>query len=102
MCMVFEGSRYSNTELYVDTATDTPFLGTIAIQHINPSEDDTFYQIVEGDRLDLLANKFYGNPQLNWVLLSANPNYLNELEIKIGDVIRVPSPETVRGVLNGD
>ena len=30
-----------------------------------------------GDRLDLLANQFYGDVTLYWIISTANPNYIN-------------------------
>jgi len=53
-------------------------------------------------RLDLLANDFYGTPQLWWVLASVN-NILDPLvSVPEGTSIRVPTKErlSAEGILN--
>ena len=50
--------------------------------------------------MDNLAVKYYGNPELYWVILDANPQYRCELDIKKGDRLIIPSYEEVRECLN--
>lgn len=53
-------------------------------------------------RLDLLANDFYGTPNLWWVLASVN-NVLDPLvSVPTGTAIRVPTKErlSAEGILN--
>jgi len=45
-----------------------------------------------GERIDQIANKYYNDPTLSWVIMCANPQYDNEFEIKIGDDIRIAYP----------
>ena len=46
-----------------------------------------------GDRLDLLANQFYGDVTLYWVIAIANPDKINmgSLFLTEGSQIRIPS-----------
>lgn len=89
--MIFEGSRYSKNHLVNINGKDTiSFRKRIEFKHTFP------YVFKEGDRLDILAYKYYKDPQLWWIILEANPNYLWEGDIQKGDVINIPSEEEVR------
>ena len=50
----------------------------IKIREINDAQitNFEFYNIKEGERPDTVANKFYNNPSLDWVVLLAN-NIIN-------------------------
>ena len=41
---------------------------------IPPQESDIYVVTVQGDRLDLLANQYYQDPTLWWVISIANSN----------------------------
>ena len=55
--------------------------------------DDMYFITQEGDRLDLLANQFYGNPELWWYI--ARVNHLKTMNVEPGIKIRVPN--SIRG-----
>ena len=44
-------------------------------------------------RLDILSNKYYGNPNYDWLIMQANPE-LGSMEFEIPDnsIIRIPYP----------
>jgi hypothetical protein len=46
-----------------------------------------------GDRLDLMANQFYGDSTLYWIIAAANPNQINfgSLFVKEGNQLRIPT-----------
>lgn len=50
------------------------------------------YTVKSGDRLDLLAQKFYRSPRKWWLICDANPdlNYPDDL-LKPGTVLRIPA-----------
>lgn len=50
-----------------------------------------FYQVLEGDRIDNLAFKFYGDPLRWWVIADANPQRLDWESLIPGEIIRVPT-----------
>ena len=60
---------------------------------ISESVDDIWVMTQEGDRLDLLANQFYGNPELWWYI--ARVNHLKTMNVEPGIKIRVPN--SIRG-----
>lgn len=93
--MIYAGSRYANAYVFLDEGKDSTFLGFIPT-FIPVTQKDKVYQFQSGDRLDLLAHKFWGNAQLKWLLLHANPQYMTEFDIQVGDIINVPSlPEGI-------
>lgn len=62
------------------------------IRKITASPTDILHTLKMGERLDNLAYKYYKDPLLSWVIMCANPQYDNELEIQFGEVIRIPFP----------
>jgi hypothetical protein len=53
--------------------------------------DESRYRLLDTDQLDLLADRFYGDPQLWWVLAHANDMVLLPTDLAPGVEIRVPS-----------
>lgn len=62
-------------------------------------DDDQFYTLREGERIDLLAHKLLGNARYFWIILHYN-NIQNSLDIEnfIGEEIRLPSRATVERI----
>ncbi|MFA5366492.1 MAG: hypothetical protein WC333_01020 [Dehalococcoidia bacterium] len=44
------------------------------------------------NRMDRLSRKYYGNPFYDFLIMLANPEYLNEFDIPDGAQIRIPFP----------
>ena len=56
------------------------------------SEDDIYVITVTGDRLDILANRYYGDPTLYWIISSANPSQsFSSMYIIEGSQLRIPN-----------
>jgi len=55
------------------------------------SDADTYLIAQEGDRLDILAAKFYGNPRFWWFI--ARTNNLYSMNVPAGTSLRI-SPHT--------
>jgi nucleoid-associated protein YgaU len=51
---------------------------------------------IQGDRLDTLAYKYYGDAQKWWVILDANPRFMTPFDIRPGDTLSIPSYQDVR------
>jgi len=66
------------------------------------SEDDTVYKVTQTDlgRLDVIAYRYYNDPNLWWVI--AHVNKIEDIfeEILPGTKLRIPSYSTVRLILN--
>ena len=51
------------------------------------------HQVARGDRVDLLADRYFGDPELYWRICDANPLiHPDELVERIGTRIVVPHP----------
>ena len=73
-----EGKRYYKPVKYPD---------------IPPTSNDLYIITTVGDRLDLLANQFYNDVNLWWIISSANPNHVrrDSFNLKPGLEIRIPA-----------
>ena len=90
---VFKGSRYVKTSAYMRRG-ETLVLDIRERVHFNESEC-TFYTVSQADTIDGIAYKHYGNAQLGWAIMEANPVFQSEIEIKPGDVLMIPPFERV-------
>ncbi len=62
---------------------------TTYYDEIPEKNDDIYVQSQDGDRFDLLAFKYYGNPSLWWFIAKANN--MKFMNIEPGKIIRIPS-----------
>ena len=82
-------SRYKNTQTLVDingrnykSRTDYP--------KFQLKETDTYYVTISGDRLDLLAQRFYQDVTKWWIIAEANSLEVLSFEVKPGLQLRIP------------
>lgn len=66
---------------------------------IPESPADYYYYVTAQDRIDLLATRFYGDPNLWWVIASANNLDILPTNLVEGTTIRIPSPTYVTETL---
>ena len=59
---------------------------------IDRRQTDKFIIFDTGNRLDMVSNDYYGNPNYYWIILMANPKYSMPDQIQNGDQIRIPLP----------
>lgn len=90
--------RYSNVKELKNQNRNVGSLGdnyykNVTYPEIKISSDDIYVITEFGDRLDLLANQFYGDVSLYWVIAIANPDKVNmgSLFLTEGSQIRIPS-----------
>ena len=76
-------------------------LKNIKYPNIPPSINDIYAITVEGDRLDLIANQFYKNVDLWWIIATANPDIIrrDSFVLKTGIQIRIPDPKRINSIL---
>lgn len=55
----------------------------------------TYYTVIQGDTIDGIAYRYYGNAQFWWAIMDANPQFVSELDIKPGDVLLIPNLDEV-------
>ena len=69
-----------------------PIYQTVRYPEVGLSENDIYIYSTQGDRFDILANQFYQDQSLWWIISIAN-NFLpqNSLLIPEGIQIRIPN-----------
>lgn len=84
-------NRYSNPILD-KTIKGKPFFKSKAFPSIPLSEDDVYIMTTSGDRLDLIANQYYGDAELWWVISMVNNNITKGLIYPTpGTQLRIPT-----------
>lgn len=91
-------NRYSSISVLKNTnenvgSLGTPYYNSALYPEIPLSEDDIYVITDFGDRLDMLANQFYNDITLYWVISAANPNKLDfgSIFIPEGTQLRIPT-----------
>ena len=65
---------------------------TVRYPEVPRSEDDTYVYTTIGDRFDTLAQEYYEDSSLWWIISIANGTLTqNSLTPKVGSQIRIPS-----------
>lgn len=96
---VFDNSRYLHTRQFTRLKWEIPTL-EIRQRFTFNQEDCTNYEWCEGDTLDGVAFREYGDTALRWAILDANPKYRTEFDINNGDIILIPNYEEVVNIVN--
>lgn len=89
---IYLDSRYADGPLF--KAKDPKnFNQVVTVFRTFPSYAVTFqvYEVTEIDRIENIAVKFLGNPELWWQIMDINPEILNPFEIPPGTMLRIPS-----------
>ena len=82
--------RYESTPIKRRWDGKRVFL-TTRYPDIKPSDDDSFVISSDGDYLDTLAYKYYGDPTLWWIIALANNLGKGKLSVEPGLQIRLPA-----------
>ena len=89
--MIFTDSRYASGTIFKaqDARNDTH---QVTVLRKFPSGKSTYYMYEwqEGDRLDELAYRLYGNSNIWWQIMDYNPEVSDALNIAPGTLLRVP------------
>jgi len=64
---------------------------SIVLPYVEPVDTDILIMTNDGDRLDLLANHYFGDSSLWWVIATANNLTDIDLKLKSGTQLRIPS-----------
>lgn len=86
--------RYQSIRILNDSVVKPKarFYTTVRYPEVPLSENDIYVITTAGDRLDLLANQYYRDSSLYWVIAIANNNLTkNSLYIPEGTQIRIPT-----------
>jgi hypothetical protein len=82
--------RYQNIPVKKNSQRGSEFYSNNIYPDIPLSNDDNYVIAVLGDRLDLLAQDFYGDTSFWWVIASANALPGDSLYIEPGMQLRIP------------
>jgi phage tail protein X len=82
--------RYNDIKI-LKTDTGKNYYKNVLYPEIPLSEDDIYVITNQGDRFDLLANQYYGDPEDYWIISIAN-EFLKQdsMFIPYGTQIRIP------------
>lgn len=92
--MFFKGSRYQD----IDTNTITDSFGRVMpykkVRFIPKTDAQVGHMVVQGDRLDNLADHFFDDPERFWKICDANlAMWPDDLVAEVGRIILIPSAE---------
>ena len=90
--MITKSSGYIKTPVY--SRSGETYIFGIRDRFKFDKEAGSYYTVSQGDTLDGIAFRFYGNARFTWVLLDANLMQ-SELDLNVGDVLFIPNFEEV-------
>jgi nucleoid-associated protein YgaU len=84
-------SRYSARRIIIDDLTHTEYHETDNDVSIVSSSSDNYYTVDASteDRLDVIANNYYGRASYWWIIALAN-KIIDPFTISIGTTLRIP------------
>jgi hypothetical protein len=82
--------RYDNTIILKDEETNKRYFGSLKYPSIPYTDNDFYIITVHGDRLDLLADNYYGSIDYYWILSYANNIKNGSIFIPPGTQLRIP------------
>lgn len=84
-------NRYQDNKI-LTTIKNKQYYATTLYQNIPLSNTDLYVNTTVGDRYDLLAQQFYGDSTLWWIIPMANNQLIKDsLFPPVGLTIRIPS-----------
>tara|TARA_R110002153_G_scaffold22819_1_gene74720 strand:- start:2450 stop:2749 length:300 start_codon:yes stop_codon:yes gene_type:complete len=92
-------SRYVTTNILKKIGQQRKF-ESIIIPVIPLSDSDTFIKTTTIERLDKLADTFYGDAKLWWVIACSNSLGKGTLIVPTNTTIRIPSTDNVQEIIN--
>jgi phage tail protein X len=64
------------------------------------SENDIYVYTTQGDRFDVLAQQYYNNSSLWWIISIANTNVFNQSSLVIPEGLQIRIPSEYASVIN--
>lgn len=84
-------NRYQNIPI-IKNSEGTRYYKDNKYPRVPLSVNDIYVETTIGDRFDLLALQYYGDPSFWWIISIANENLpQNSLYIPVGSQIRIPT-----------
>jgi hypothetical protein len=90
--MIFVDSRYADGVLVKSFDARNNSIGVSVFRQFPVSDSEFYYYVwTQRDRVDLVAQKLLGDPNLWWLIMDYNPEYSNPFDIPLGANIRIPN-----------
>jgi hypothetical protein len=94
-------ARYSNTPVFTTTENKNRRYTVVKYPIITLGPTDIYVYTTKGDRFDILALNYYGDPLLWWIINRANPGQSSDsIYPTVGAQIRIPSPQRISTILS--
>lgn len=90
-------NRYLYNEV-LKTKIGKSYLSSTIYPKIKPSDNDTYIISEAGDRLDLLANKYYKDASLWWIISVANN--INDASFYVAEGLQLRIPSNIGQIMN--
>jgi nucleoid-associated protein YgaU len=90
--MIIRGSRYRLVDVYASrdpSRADYPIDG-VRPHVAEPTTSRRNHRVASHERLDLIAQRYYGNPLLYWLICDANETIFPDDLLIPGRVLRIP------------
>ena len=84
-------SRYTYNKTLKQKFTNRQYLETTTYPKIQPTDLDTYVITTSSDRLDLLAQQYYNDSSLWWIIAIANNLNDASIYIEVGKQLRIPA-----------
>ena len=81
--------RYNNVNVGIKQNKGAVYLSNV-LPHLNPVDSDIMIITSAEDRLDLLANQFYNDSRLWWIIAQANNLNGVNIGVEAGIQLRIP------------
>jgi len=92
-------NRYKDTSIRTDENKNRYYTNTL-YPEIPPSINDIYVLTQVGDRLDTLANNFYQDTSLWWIISKANPDKIRRDSLLLKPGIQIRIPNNIQVILN--
>ena len=90
--MILTGSRYMGQPVISVTDAEGDLNATVyGGPPIGIPGSFYYYTVIQGDRMDTIANKVYGLSDYWWKIANANPEVFYPDMLVVGSIIRIPT-----------
>ena len=83
-------NRYSNISTILKIGKGRVY-DSVLLPNVDATDSDIVVITIQGDRLDLLANEYYQDPSMWWVIALKNDMTEIDISMKEGIVLRIPT-----------
>jgi hypothetical protein len=91
-------NRYTYSTIKTDSDSKKQYFASVIYPKIKANDDDLYIISEVTDRLDLLANKYYGDTSLWWIIAVANN--INDASFYVTEGLQLRIPSNVSKILN--